>query len=212
MGRTIYIDVERLKNRGAISVFLSDDGGQCDIVFSGKTIESMPTSYKSERVYQILSEVFDVKFIFDDAIPDISFYPIPRLFIFATDSLDGIFASIDDYPSLEEENVPIYYIDRERKCYNIASNLKSFLQLVVFCPRWKERLYNREIENKEKSIMSSEGKYLIDIFNLIKDRQEYLSLIDRKVEVKLYDSYFEAEKMNEFYDIDDLRYISTTEL
>ena len=155
--KKIYLDETSLDS--CTAVFVSD----AEVIRAGSTVYSMPASENNDE-YKKIAKEYDIKFVFDDNIPAIDFYTIPMTSVFATDSKGGYFVSVEDYFDLESE-VPICYIDSDRKCYIVAENGKAFLQNI------------------------SEWKNKMNLFSGI----------------KFYSSKAEAEKENEFLDLDELK-------
>ena len=198
--KTVYIDREQpcLQNVAAAFFITDEEGKQVNIDFTGKTILSMPAKDKSEKVFEILANKYDVHFIFNDNIPQIKFYPVPELVIFATDSLNGYFCSTNPNVNISEENSPIYYIDEKLNYYYLASSLQAFLNIIVFCTEWKEKL---GLESKRTLPYElSKREYLIDMLHLQpkafepKDKESKIALI-------IYQSIEEAKMVIDFYDI-----------
>lgn len=96
-----------------------------EIIPVGTTVYSMPVSDKNPE-YDHLASDCDIHFIFDDNIPEIHFYTIPYIDIFAYDSKGGLLGSVNGRTDIES-NKQIIYIDAERKCYVAGQTLKHFL-------------------------------------------------------------------------------------
>lgn len=166
MTERIYIDMEKSffqnKMKAVFIVVIGNDGKSSEIIYTGKTYLTMPVSDRIEKTYQILSNDYDINFIFDDDIPQFTFYPVPRFDIFATDSMGGCIGSTKNSVSIIEEVAPIYYISQTKQPYYIAPNLKEFMRLLVFCTDWRKGIdpsYHRT------GVVSEHSKeYLIDIF------------------------------------------------
>lgn len=200
--REVYIDIDEINNKYKCRAFCINGENDEDIYvnYAGKDIISMSVQAKKERVYQILDKVFNVKYIFDDDKLEAEFYPLPLLYIFATDSEGGYYCSTK-VGFLDDEYVPIYYIDKNLKCFNIVDNIRQLLGLVVYYPNWKSILYENKINIKEINNITSEQQELIDLFKLVKDENLINNIKSKKSNIKLYSSKEEAEKENEFYDI-----------
>jgi hypothetical protein len=95
-----------------------------EVIPVGTTIYSM--SNKNSK-YKRFANEYDIHFIFDDNIPEVDFYTIPMMDIFATDDCGGYTGSLGHVTDLEK-NIPICYIDKNRNCYLIADNGKDFLE------------------------------------------------------------------------------------
>ncbi len=127
--RKVYID--KTENNECFAVFLKD----AEVIFAGTTIYSMKRKeYNAE--YKRYADKYDINFIFDDAVPQIDFYTVPQFDIMATDSEGGYIGTIGNVTCLEED-YKIGYIDKNKKCYIIASCGKEFMDNVS---NWKENL------------------------------------------------------------------------
>ena len=210
MPEKIHIDIEQpIFRRGAVGLIITDDNGKsCDIVYAGKSYLTMPVSLKKEeKVYQILEDELDICFLFDDRVPEYHFYPIPSLYIFATDSIGGCIGSTK-HPSFSEEDTPIYYVLSDA-AYYIAPNLKEFLSIAIYFPDWRKRI---GVSYSQKEIISEETKkYLIQTLtlslnegNLCFDEEHFL----KDQDLQIYRTFDDAKNNMEFYDISDLESIS----
>lgn len=197
----VYIDVEQVcfKN-GAIGIILADENGkQKEIVFTGKIVSSMSVKEKSEKVYQILAEEYDVCFIFDDNIPNIDFYPVPKLEIFAHDSFDGYFCTNSSHFSIKEKDAPIYYVDKMLNSYYLAPNLLEFIGLILNKPPWKKEFFGFD----RLQIKSQENKqYIVDRLNIYDGCYKKEIFMDKSI--KIYKSFEDAKKVISFYDLTEM--------
>jgi len=108
------------------AIFAKDEeGNPIKIVQAGTTIYSMPI--KDRKDYLMIEEKSGVFFIFDDCIPKIDFYAVPRIDIFARDNQDGYFGTIGDMSDLEDLKATICYIDKNRNVFKVANCLREFL-------------------------------------------------------------------------------------
>lgn len=195
-----YIDMEQLHSKygGAVGICMTGDGHE--LVCAGKLILSMSVTEKKEKAYQVLAEEYDVRFIFDDAMPELEFYPIPQMCIFAVDSKDGSFASPNTSIDISEENAPVYYISKDLRCYYVAPNMSAFLQLIVFNPGWKNDFVRGSDSAAEPS---PEGKtYLINKLNLSRITAAP-DKANEPNEITIFKSLEEAKKVIPFYNIDE---------
>lgn len=115
-----YLDMTELKS--CTSIWMKDT----EIIQAGTTVYSMSSKHKNEE-YERFAREYDIHFIFDDNIPVIDFYTIPRVDIFAVDSEGGCIGTVGEMTDLEG-NAPICYIDSDRKCYLLCNSGKKFLQ------------------------------------------------------------------------------------
>ena len=131
--KKLYLDMTKMGD--CTSIWVKDT----EIIPAGTTIYSMSVKQKNEE-YERFAKEYDIHFIFEDNMPVIDFYTIPRVDIFATDSNGGYLGTIGNMTDLESD-APICYIDEERRCYLIAKSAKEFLEKVS---KWKINLKNCE--------------------------------------------------------------------
>jgi len=148
MTRKVYLDMAQMKS--CTSVWLKDT----EIIPAGTTVYSMSVKHNNEE-YERFAREYDMHFIFDDNIPMIDFYTIPRVDIFATDSEGGYIGTIGKMTDLES-NMPICYIDNAKNFYLICKNSKDFLQVVsswkvALEPYEEIRCYNSRVEAMEEN-------------------------------------------------------------
>ncbi|MBU9737562.1 hypothetical protein [Diplocloster agilis] len=125
----IYLDM--MEQTDCIGIYKKDT----KVIPAGTTIYSMPSKDKNAE-YQKFADEYDIHFIFEDNLPDIDFYTIPRIDIMAADSHGGYIGTIGETCDLESD-APICYIDKNKTCHLIAENGKTFLKTVH---SWKTQL------------------------------------------------------------------------
>lgn len=146
--KKIYLDMT--KNKGALSVFIKD----AEVFEAGTTIYSMQAEDNNDE-YKAIANVCDIHFIFDDKDVNVDFYTVPRVDIFAKDSSGGYLGTVGGMTGMDC-NLPICYIDQNKKAYLVANSLKSFLDN---CEDWKEQLKPFEKIEFFSSIEEAEKKY-----------------------------------------------------
>lgn len=124
---TMYLD---MTENSCTSVFIKDT----KIAPAGTTIYSMPVKDKNDE-YDLLADKYDIHFIFDDNIPIIDFYSIPRIDIMATDSSGGFIGTLGELSNLNGD-AKICYIDAAKKCFVIALNFRDLMNNLS---DWKEK-------------------------------------------------------------------------
>jgi len=129
MMRKVYLDMT--KANMCIGVFVKD----AEVIPAGATVNAMSVKHKNDE-YQRFADEYDIHFIFEDNVPSIDFYTVPMVDIFAVDSAGGYICSVGQAIDLQKD-IPICYIDEDKRCYLIAENGEEFLQKVK---QWKERL------------------------------------------------------------------------
>lgn len=118
-----YIDATK---SGCIAIYAkAEEGKPIEIVQAGTTIYSMPI--KDRKDYLMIEEKSGVFFIFDDCIPQVDFYAVPRIDIFARDNQDGYFVTIGDISDLEDLKSIICNIDKNRNVFKVAKCMREFL-------------------------------------------------------------------------------------
>lgn len=131
-----------------VSIFLKD----AEVIPAGISIYSMPVSAKNKE-YERYAQEYDIHFIFDDSVPEIDFYTVPLIDVFATDSCGGLIGTIGRITDFESES-GICYIDKDKNVYFVADSGKKFLQSVS---GWKTnmkmsqkvKIYNSQEEAKQ---------------------------------------------------------------
>ena len=108
------------------------------IVFTGVSVYSMPLSVKRDEgeAYDDFARKYGIHFIFDDCIPEIDFYTVPKIEIAATDSDGGFIASVGE-PFSFHNPVPLIYISADRKVYLITDDSSKFFSIAS---EWRSRL------------------------------------------------------------------------
>lgn len=121
MKKKYFVDICQ---SNAIGIFV-ENPNDYEIVPVGVRISSMSIDDKNEE-YQQIQDRYHISFIFDDNIPDILFYTVPFVEVFAYDQ-EGVFV---------RKNEEICYI-REGICLRVASNLDDFINNM---DSWKSNL------------------------------------------------------------------------
>lgn len=153
--RKVYLDRTQMKT--CTGIFLKD----AEVILTGTTVYAMPVKDKNEE-YQRFAKEYDIHFIFEDDVPAVDFYTVPMVEIFALDSAGGYIGSVGQPADLEQD-IPICYIDKEKKCYLAAANGKEFLENVY---QWKKYLISySEIEIFE-SLEEAKEKFELNELNV----------------------------------------------
>lgn len=149
------------------------------IVFTGVSINSMPLSVKRKEgeVYADFAKKYGVRFIFEDDIPDIDFYSVPRLDIGAKDDVGGFIASVTEPFSLSDP-ISLVYISPDRQCYLITQDATEFLSIVS---EWKSRLVPFDGVALYTSKEKAKQEYEIIDFEKTKEYQDLKEMINRQV-------------------------------
>lgn len=147
------------------------------IVFTGVSINSMPISVKRKegKLYADFAEKYGIHFIFDDDIPDINFYSVPRLDIGAKDDAGGFIASVIEPFSLSDP-ISLVYISQDRHCYLITKDATEFLSIVS---EWKSRLVPFDGVMLYASKEKAKQEYEIIDFEKTKEYRDLMEMINR---------------------------------
>lgn len=82
--------------------------------------------------------------IFEGTIPNLDFYPVPKLTLFAHDGEGGYFA----YAGKDLDS-PIYFISKKLECWTVARDFRTFVQMIIFEPGWKEKITGEKVDLQE---------------------------------------------------------------
>lgn len=129
MIKKVYWDVT--ERPGSIGII----GQDIEMIPAGATVSAMSIREKNTD-YQIFADQHDIRFIFDDDIPSIDFYPVPRVDVFATDSAGGLLGTVGETIDLNAAT-PICHIDQSGTCSWVADSLSELLKLLASGRSWK---------------------------------------------------------------------------
>lgn len=110
--KKVYLDQTRLD--GCVGVFIRD----AEVIPAGTTLCAMSPKYRNGEYRRYAGE-YDMHFLFTDALPEVDFYTVPQVDIFAADSRGGFLGALGG--SFDRES-RICYIDRERNCFLSSRN------------------------------------------------------------------------------------------
>ena len=149
----VYLDVTKRKNCPAICIDIKDT----EVITSGSTVYHMDSNDKNET-YQQYADEYDIHFIFDDDIIKLSFYTVPQVDVFATDSEGGLIGTVGSFTDLQRD-LPICYINKNKECFLIANSGKEFLETTE---NWKNNLepYNEVIFYESKLEAEKELRFI----------------------------------------------------
>lgn len=149
----VYLDVTKRKNCPAICIGIKDT----KVIKSGITVYHMDSKDKNET-YQQYADEYDIHFIFDNDIIKLSFYTVPQVDVFATDSEGGLIGTVGSFTDLQR-NFPICYINKNKECFLIANSGKEFLEINK---NWKNNLkpYNEVIFYESKLEAEKELRFI----------------------------------------------------
>lgn len=127
--KKLYLDRTELQD--CVGVFVKD----AQVINAGTTVNAMSEKHKNGE-YQRFAEEYGIHFIFRDAIPQVAFYAVPQLDVFATDGAGGLLATLGEETSARSE-APVCFIGQDGKCYLAAESFKEFVQNAA---GWQTRL------------------------------------------------------------------------
>lgn len=124
--RTVYYDMNDICT-GAVGMFVRD----AVMMPAGVTLCVASVEEKGETAFAEYAGK-DVHFIFADDVPHISFYPLPRLDVFAR-TTGGLLATLNESSDVEGE-APIMLIGDDMRVYRAADNMMKLLS----SSNWKD--------------------------------------------------------------------------
>ena len=131
----VYVDMESRK-------ILPKMEGK-EIVPVGKGFDAFVMTCE-ENGFTSLQRRRGINLIWEGMLPKPDFYPVPSLTLFAHDGGGGYFAHSGK--GLES---PIYFVSDKLECWHLAENFRTFVQMVVFEPNWKEKITGEKQEIHE---------------------------------------------------------------
>ena len=160
--RKIYLDM----TEGNMCLLFSEE---TEVVHAGAVVHIEPES-EDTNTYQRYADEHDIHFIFEENVPQIDFYTVPMVEIFAVDSEGGYIGTIGDL----FEPVPVCYIDKEKNCYIASENAQAFLENPM---GWKERLTPHSDIEIFKDLEEAKEKY--DFFDRKQFEREIMKMEER---------------------------------
>lgn len=115
-----YLDMTDSEN-ACTSIFAKD----IKLIPAGTTVYAMSVSDKNPE-YDQLAENYDIHFIFEDDVPEVSFYAVPRIDVFATVSDGGYLATYGETTDLES-HAKILFISKDGEVRIAAAHLRKLL-------------------------------------------------------------------------------------
>lgn len=128
--QTFYLD--RTEEAGAIGIIAAEG---TEIIPAGATLYAMPVGEKNAE-YQRIADEQEVHFIFEDHLPEIDFYTVPQVDLFAQDRAGNFFGTVGGTSELTSDQ-PICYIKRDLSCWLLFERGADFLENMA---DWRNRL------------------------------------------------------------------------
>ncbi|WP_195988224.1 hypothetical protein [Clostridium sp. D53t1_180928_C8] len=122
----VYLDMTKRTN--CLAICIED----AEVIASGTTVYYMDSNDKNET-YQQYADEYDIHFIFDDDIVELSFYTVPQVDVFARDRQGGLIGTVGSFTDLQSD-LPICYVNKNKECFLMANSGKEFLER---CKSWK---------------------------------------------------------------------------
>ena len=169
-----YIDVEGLEKIP-----------ETEHIPAGKRFDAFVMTCE-ENGFTSLQRKRNINLIWEGMLPKLDFYPVPSLTFFAHDGRGGYFAHSGK--GLEST---IYFISAQLDCWYLAENFRTFVQMVVFEPNWKEK-----ITGEKQDIMETEEE-LADFGMLFGFTAPDRKLSDNIVKDPFYRIFENIEKARE---------------
>ena len=157
--KKVYLDRTESKN-ACIGVFVKD----AEVIAAGTTVYAMSKKDKNAE-YERYAKEYGIHFIFEDEIPEISFYAVPQIDIFASDGRGGLFGTVGGISDFSAD-APICYVDKNLGCFLAAKNGDLFLKTA---DSWKEQLIPYEEIVFYRSV--EEAKQQLEFIEPMHERQ-----------------------------------------
>lgn len=145
-----FIDLTKMKN--CVGFLFSHPENEA--VYVGTVVHTEAPKLRNHPLAKRYAEECDFRFFFHgDELPEL--YTVPRTEIGSYDSQGGLFAGSYDF---DFQKGPLYYIDRERKCYLITENCGEFLEMGM---NWRENMVPTNAVEVFANREEAEQKYKI---------------------------------------------------
>lgn len=173
----VYVDVESRE-------ILPEMEGK-EVVPVGKRFDAFVMTCE-ENGFTSLQRRRGINLIWEGMLPKLDFYPVPSLTLFAHDGRGGYFAH--GGKGLESA---IYFISEKSECWYLAENFRTFVQMVVFEPEWKEKITEEKTENDETEKETADFGML---FGLSVPTEKLSERIHREISFEIFEN---MEKVRE---------------
>lgn len=119
--KRLYFDVSQPAHLSSV------EGDSARVAAAGTVVSAISEhDYQHDDTYRIIAENHDIHFIVESNIPNIEFYSVPALNIFAYDSKGGLYASVGGTADISDTKHSICYI-KNKEVYPIAHSFKEFI-------------------------------------------------------------------------------------
>ncbi|MGN0395079.1 MAG: hypothetical protein ACI4EF_06930 [Coprococcus sp.] len=131
------------------------------LIAAGTTVYTMSVSEKNAE-YDAIADIGDIHFIFDDHVPEVTFYAVPWIDIFATVSDGGYLATYGEITDIESHS-RILYISKDGEIRIAAPHLRK---LISQKKSWKNNMQKTKMVKLYAS--KEEAMQELPFFNIIK--------------------------------------------
>ena len=139
-----------------------------------------------ENGFTSLQRKRGINLIWEGMLPKLDFFPVPTLTFFAHDGRGGYFAHSGK--GLESA---IYFVSNELECWYLAENFRTFVQMVVFEPDWKEMITGETAEFGETENELAEFGML---FGLSVPKEKLAEKISRETAYEIFGNIEKARE------------------
>ena len=175
----VYIDMESREK-------LPEMEGKV-VIPAGKRFDAFVMTCE-ENGFTSLQRKRGINLIWEGMLPKLDFYPVPSLSFFAHDGKGGYF--VHSGKGLES---PIYFISEKLESWYLAENFRTFVQMVVFEPNWKEKITGEKTKNDETEEELADFGML---FGLSASDDKLSKKIERETAFEIFENHEKArEKM-----------------
>ena len=112
--------------------YTAEDG--CEVIRAGKDF-ALSVMTCEENGFLSLQRKRGISLIFEGNVPKVDFFPVPMLTLFAKDLEGGFFAYAE-----KNGKQAVHYVSAALECWYLAEDIRTFVQLAVFEPQWKEKI------------------------------------------------------------------------
>lgn len=161
---THYFDLSDLS--GCVGIIVSPGD---TVVCTGTTVHTESAKYRGCEAAERLARDNDLHLWYDDERPDVSIYTVPKTEIGGYDNRGGLFVGCMDFTLWQEK--PMYYIDREGKCFLITQDSRKFQGMGL---SWREKMVPTDTIGVFASLAEAGKSYQI---HKPKDDDELLELL-----------------------------------
>ena len=173
----VYIDVEAREKEPVIE--------EKEIILTGKGFDPFVMTCE-ENGFTSLQRKRGISLIFEGNNPKLDFYPVPKLTLFAHDGAGGYFAH-----GGKDLDSPIYFISKELECWTLAGDFRTFVQMVVFEPEWKEKITGEKVDLQETE---AETEAFGMLFGLSAPERKLSEKIHREPHYKIFETIEKARE------------------